>query len=1121
MVYFITGAAGSGKSTEMISFINREADAEREICIIVPEQFSYEFDKNLYKSIGPQKFNKLFSLSFTSISRQLFQLYGDIKRRGKYADETARMILIYQAINAVRKNPDSNRFFEKQSYHTGFAEEILKIICEMKKSGITPHQLREKSVFLDKKLKDKTNDISLIFLEYERLMIEYGFKDNLDDIKEAAKIANLHGYFCGKSVFLDEFESFTGDQIEFIRTIISSAENVYITLRTEDVNAGEFTLFETVNSTYRVIADICRELGSEYVNIKCSGHYRFLKPDIAYLSENILRNKNKNELNSPPLADNIKIFEAKDFYSEAEYVCASIKRLVYEDKSLKYNDIAVISNNIEEYAEVLEAAFERYDIPYFLSIEKPVMHTSIMIFFSTLMNIATRRNYNSELLFRYMKCGLIDVSLTDISMLENYCYKWGIDGKVWTEKFTAPDENLELLEQIRDSVISPLESLKSKLSREKNAGKLCRYIYDHIAGCGAERNISRIMGGLILENKDYEASEVKRLWSCLVDILDSVSETIGDSEITVSELRRIINSLIGRITYSVPPQTLDSVTAASARTARLNAPRIVFIMGANDGNFPNTVNLHGIFSETDKQKLSENGIDISRRLPELIAAERLVVYKSLSAASEKIFITYPLSDLSGQSKYAAPIIDSVLDIFNDTSIRVSESQINTDYYAVTMKSAFYHYMQDRKLNNTSTASIKKILMDDMDYRRKLLHIMSGSRQREKYHIDTALIEQLKGFEPMWISPSSFELYNKCHFQYFCRECLRLIVREKVDLDVRYSGNIIHNCFYNIISSRSKDEFVRLSYDDLKREICDSANAYLEKNMGGDFAKNPRFELGFRKLSERLVRVFVHTQQELMASEFEPHAFEINLRDEKTDSSLTLPFGRGKTLNFGGIIDRADVCTVNGEKYIRIIDYKSSGKNIDKFTLSNGINMQMLLYLFAITGEGGAFEDYNPAGVLYSPVTISSVKTEDVRSDTENQAVINSGLKTSGLVLGNKDVLEAMEHDISGNYIPVKLNKENEIDKKSSCLSLKAFKQLKEFSYRKLIEMAESVYNGDADANPLIMDTVSVPCNYCEYSNVCGNTHLTRFRDARSSDTSEAESILNNKTDGEDDENGLD
>ena len=58
MVEFIIGQAGSGKTTLMFERIKNNTDKS---CIIVPEQFSYEFDKT--------------SLSFTGLSRELFQLF--------------------------------------------------------------------------------------------------------------------------------------------------------------------------------------------------------------------------------------------------------------------------------------------------------------------------------------------------------------------------------------------------------------------------------------------------------------------------------------------------------------------------------------------------------------------------------------------------------------------------------------------------------------------------------------------------------------------------------------------------------------------------------------------------------------------------------------------------------------------------------------------------------------------------------------------------------------------------------------------------------------------------------------------------------------------------------------
>lgn len=53
---------------------------------------------------------------------------------------------------------------------------------------------------------------------------------------------------------------------------------------------------------------------------------------------------------------------------------------------------------------------------------------------------------------------------------------------------------------------------------------------------------------------------------------------------------------------------------------------------------------------------------------------------------------------------------------------------------------------------------------------------------------------------------------------------------------------------------------------------------------------------------------------------------------------------GGYINISGKVDRVDFATVDGEAYIRVIDYKSSGKIFAVSDVINGLNMQMLIYL---------------------------------------------------------------------------------------------------------------------------------------------------------------------------------
>ena len=1103
MVEFITGASGTGKTTQMFSRIKKAAESGREQCIIVPEQYSYEFDKKLYYYLGAESFNELFSLSFTGLARQLFQLFGEPDRNGEYADEMAEIIVTEQAVASARNTPGMLSYFRRQSERPGFADEVMKLISELERSGVTPQQLSSRAGMLDSRLMDKTNDVAAIYYEYERIMEEYGFKDKLEDIREAAKAAALNNYFRGKYVYLDEFESFTGDQLEMLEVIISEAEYVCITLRTDDPEDDGFSLFESVNDTYRRIRQMCRELHCGFSASHCDTVYRFRSPELEYLSR-ALAGQKLSEDEEVPEPKHITLFEARDMYAETEYVCAAIKRLLCENKELRFRDIAVLSNSIEQNTDVFKAACGRYDIPCFMSMERPVSNTPVMVYFNTLLDIASSVKFRTEQLLRLLKCGLSDIELTQTALLETYCYQWNIDRNRWEAPFTGKDDQLDIIEALRKKVTAPLIKLKKQLRQSSSAEDICRHLYEYLISSGIDKRLAGLMEQLIRQNKDYEASELKRIWDCLMDILDTAAETLSGKEISFAELAPILRAMVGRLSYSEPPQTLDSVIAASARTARLSSPRVIFVMGATEGDFPNQVSLHGLFSEADKQELKKKKIELSRPVTELIASERLIVYKALSTASERLYISYPRSDLSGQAKYPARSVELIKELFGKKISILTSDMLKPDYYAVTMRSAYYHYMQNRKKNTPEISSLLSVLSSDPDNKRRIAAVFSRSGHKLESSIDSSLIEKLKNMKELRISSTALENWNKCRFMYFCTSVLKLSKPERMGLDVRIAGDIGHRCFEMLLSDRSREQFFGMKAEEIKESINKTAREYVDKELSGEFGKDARFTLILDKLTERLSDVAVHTQRSLMASSFIPSGFEKKIKGEH---SLRLEYAENRYLDFIGIVDRADLFKADGKEYLRIIDYKSGKKSINENNLANGINLQMLLYLFALCDSRGEYAGSVPAGVLYTPLLGTDGDPMASRSEAEASAT-GTELKSSGLIMSDRTIFEAMEHGVNGVYIPVSSTQKGDIAKRSSCVSPHSMERLREFTYTALKDMASGLLSGDITALPLADPD---PCKYCSFSNICGHDDNSR-RTAAPEKILEAASILEDKGD---------
>ena len=106
--------------------------------------------------------------------------------------------------------------------------------------------------------------------------------------------------------------------------------------------------------------------------------------------------------------------------------------------------------------------------------------------------------------------------------------------------------------------------------------------------------------------------------------------------------------------------------------------------------------------------------------------------------------------------------------------------------------------------------------------------------------------------------------------------------------------------------------------------------------------------------------------------------------------------------------------------------------------------------------------------------------------------------------------------MAGVYIPAKLGKDGEIDGKSSCVSRSAMELLREFTYSKLIEMAERLLCGEIEAKPL-KTAKSDPCEYCDYKNICDSGSIKEFREPDEASIERAKEILSNKFEKKEDE----
>ena len=116
----------------------------------------------------------------------------------------------------------------------------------------------------------------------------------------------------------------------------------------------------------------------------------------------------------------------------------SIRCLVRE-KGYRYRDIAVITADMNVYADALEKACDLFDIPVFMDHKKSILLNAFVEYLRSLLAMA-EENFTYDSVFRFLRTGLCGFTDEEVDRMENYCLALGIKGyKKWQQAVGETD----------------------------------------------------------------------------------------------------------------------------------------------------------------------------------------------------------------------------------------------------------------------------------------------------------------------------------------------------------------------------------------------------------------------------------------------------------------------------------------------------------------------------------------------------------------------------------------------------------------------------------------------------------------------------------------------------------
>ncbi|MBQ7283271.1 MAG: hypothetical protein IJW74_00230, partial [Oscillospiraceae bacterium] len=540
MLQLIIGTAGTGKSVFIKEKIQQNARSGKKSILIVPEQFSKTGEAEIFSALEKSQFGLVNVFSFTSLLRDVWAESG--KAPIQLLTDAGKAVIAKKSLQNVQKQLNS---YGNQKHNTGFAFELARVFEDFKRNGIDStslYEIAQKAPEINGKLKD----ISHIYSEY-CANIKAGGAD-LEEVYLELSQSLPVSYTDSTEFFIDGFESFTYGQYAILARIMEKADDVYITLTSEDVFdrwGGTHPLSYTAQTAAQLVS-CAKKVGVQVAKpIKMETQHRFANTalcniDRFLLSKPLAECKGAADENSEKAViksstenvqnkndDNAFVTVFSTQFTEAGFAAAKIAQLTKQGYS--YDDIAVVCPQLDKYEHQMQESFTLAKIPYFIDQNRIILSSAPVVLFKTVLEIMDK-GLNADTAMPLLKTQLTCFDRETVDMLENYLYIWQEQELDWEKGFDLSyggisaeesNKNAKILNNI-NTIVKGLYNVFSSVwefGSEATAQKILADMYTIVGDLKAED----ILTQLITNTTDKERADLfVRQWETAVDCLQQL-----------------------------------------------------------------------------------------------------------------------------------------------------------------------------------------------------------------------------------------------------------------------------------------------------------------------------------------------------------------------------------------------------------------------------------------------------------------------------------------------------------------------------------------------------------------------------------------------------------------------
>ncbi|NSJ56224.1 helicase-exonuclease AddAB subunit AddB [Enterocloster clostridioformis] len=1135
---FILGGAGSGKTRMLYDRVIRESmeHPEQKYLVVVPEQFTMQTQKEIIR-LHPR--HGIMNIDILSFKRLAYRVFEDLGVRIPVVLDDMGKSMVLRKVAGLKRGKLS--LYKGHLEQSGFISQLKSQISELSQYGITPDMLREVRGETDAPLlAQKLEDLEVIYSGFrEYIESHYITAEEILDIlcRELPRWEPLKDSI----ILLDGYTGFTPVQYRLVELFLMHARDVVCTVTIDSrENAYKESsiqhLFYMSRHTVCRVASMAKRHGMpKKEDIICNRRpaWRYDEsPELDFLEQNLYRYSGRTWEGN---VERIQVYKGRNPAGEAAYVCSRIEQMIKEE-GMRYRDAAVITGDLPSYGRELAHQFDEAGIPYFLDVKKSILENPMVELIRAALEMV--KDFSYESVFRYLKTGLVyekdgkwieseadgntaqadDENIFDGSRkhveqmtdrLENYVRALGIRGwkrwdSCWERQYRGGEKlNMKELNEYRMWILEPLRPLREAFKAEEatiaSVTAALRQFLEHMR---LREKLEEYRDFFLERGEPGDenlAREYGQVYDRVLELFERLEGLLGAEKADMKNYIQILDAGFQEIQVGVIPATVDQVMVGDITRSRLEAVKVLFFVGVNEGTVPQRKSGASLLSDRDRAALKKMDIELAPTVKEDGCIQKFYLYLMMSKPSGQLVITYAGLTSDGKSQRPSNLMGEVGKLFPGMEILDEHSvewPVRTGRDARELLIKGLRGMQeqgedDREREEAAFMQLFQHFYTSAEHRDKVRQLVDAAfYSYEERGIGRAAARALYGRE-LQGSVTRLEQFASCAYAHFLRYGLELMERQEYELEAVDMGNLFHQsidrCFA-CMKDRGQDwrDLTEEGRKSLVKECVTQVTEEYGNTIMSSSARNAYLAGRVERITDRTIWALA---EQVKKGDFEPVGFEVSFSAIDNLKAMRIGLSEDEELQLRGRIDRMDLCRDEDHVYVKIIDYKSGTTSFDLAALFYGLQLQLVVYMdAAVEMEERRHPDKEvvPAGIFYYHIGDPIADKQEGMDEKDIEKQILKQLRMNGLVNSELDIIHHLDREIEkeSDVIPVAIKDGYVQESRSSVASTRRFQDLRRFVNRKLREAGQDILMGNVDLKPYKQGNRTA-CDYCPYHAVCG------------------------------------